>query len=141
MKDLGSYTLREAQKTCRNCNADCVDINTSVRCPFFDRSEDCKLAIISLRYDLKTAKEFTDDQLAVMRECYRCGFRFAVRSGHTEPTLNVCQIEPERENYGWFLKGEKIERLPVGMFPQIEQEDEEPIRFSDYIDIKKEIER
>jgi len=85
--------------------------------------------------DKKTPKIYFDnDQLAVMRQLYSCGFRYIARDDDTY--LCAYSERPNKERGSWNGCGSWW-GIPNGLFPQILPEGNDLICISDYIDVEK----
>ena len=133
MKQLKNYTLGEVQDICNGRNRVCK--NEDDECLFCKDHANrfCKVHSNSPSdWKLKERKYFSNDQLAVMRELYRIGFRFVAQD--EDACLYAYSAEPHRDSNG-YVGGSMFHIIPSQFFQQIMWEDE-PICIADYIKVK-----
>jgi len=132
MKQLKDYTLGEVQDICNGRNRVCK--NGDDECLFckYHKNRYCKVHSNGPSdWDLKERKNFSNDQLVVMKELYKSGIRYIVRDEKGSVYLHT--NKPGRAENIWVEYDGKFFRIPTSMFPQIVWDDEEPVCIADYV--------
>jgi len=124
LKDkIRNYTLGEAQDICNRRKGNCK--LGEDKCRFVNENSMCKLRSMvgPSKFDLTDSPLFTDDQLAIMREFHKHGYRFLVRDD--DGNIRFHGSRPSKNIDGqWLSIGFSGNcKIPFVMFPQIESDD------------------
>jgi len=132
MKQLKDYTLGEAHDICDGRRGVCKDGNDV--CVFKPENDVCRMMYLPKSFELEEQKYFTEDQLAVMREFHKSGFRFIARSEGSSPYFYA--DTPKKINSYWASAGGRLQGVPKEFFQQIKWEDDEPVYIAGYINVE-----
>ena len=138
MKKIRDYTLGEAQDMCNSRKGACK--LGEDRCRFVNENSMCKLRSMvgPSKFDLTDSPPFTNDQLVIMKELYKCGIRYIGKCNRKYVYLFA--NKPVNESGAWIGVNEDYDddfSIPGKMFSQINIYDKEPIRIADYINIEE----